>query len=500
MIVGIVVSRPFWGAAEAPEDDATRRDVSRVTGEKEPEATLPLPKAESETLPSEPIPVPPNSSAGVPEPIPVPPDSSAGVPEPIPVPPDSSASPLQPWGPLPETGEDFKKEAFEAARRLTEAYPQNADALGLMGNTLNMYGNTDEAVKWWNQCLQKDPNRAKEWRMLGSVADKKGQFEEAVRLMRKAEQLDPTLPDLYQSLATALLKMGEPQQAAAALEKAIKTAPRQYELHVLLGQTYRQLKEYEKAAEHYLKATEIAPRDSAAFFGLANAYTRLGQKDKAAEYLKKFKDRRDEESQALSQGREKAHDVWDGTTLLVETHTKVGLAYQEHGNLREAQRHWQRATDLDPQETFCRNRLFDLHVQGGRPREALKFCQKLRELEPDNYVHHLNAGSLLTQLQQFEAAEEALNRTIEIAPDRPLGYRSLTLFFFGREGRIHEAKAAARKLVELERTAANCFLLCEVSYKAGDPAGALAAIKLAIELDPDNQRYKRVYSQLQAEQ
>ena len=93
-----------------------RRALKSLSEEK-PKAAAQLPVPDTATVPREPVPVPPNLSASRPEPFAVPPESASP-------PPGSSESPLQPWGPLPKTVEEFKKESLEAVRRLTEDYPR----------------------------------------------------------------------------------------------------------------------------------------------------------------------------------------------------------------------------------------------------------------------------------------------------------------------------------------------------------------------------------------
>ena len=66
-----------------------------------------------------------------------------------------------------------------------------------------------------------------------------------------------------------------------------------------------------------------------------------------------------------------------------------------------------------------------------------------------------------------------------------------------RYNRLPEARKLAEKAVEIQKSAANHFVLAWACDKNGDTAGALSAIKRAVELDPTNPRYRRVYELIQ---
>ena len=489
-IVGFAVSMPFWAADEASEesqDDAQRQIASRPHTEDEPTATSTL-LSDDWTTPM------PDPSEVLQEPIPVPPEPASPSPRP-------SASPPRPWGPIPETAEDFKNEALEAVHRLLEDYPRNPDSPGAMGITLYRYGDIHEATEWLSKCLDEDPKRADACQLLGVIALETNEFEEAERLLRRAAEIDPNLSGIYEDQAKVFLEIGKPQQAAATLQKAIEISPGRHQQHLLLAQAQAQLNEHEKAVENYQEAAELKPLDPAAYYGLANAHARLRQRDKAAQAMEKFKQLRAEEDQSVRQHRRRvAEEMRNGLTLLALTHTDVAHAYFGAGNLPKAVSHLQRAADVDPKATSCRQQLFHLYVHNERWDDALKVSRQLKQIDPNNAVYHLNTGRLLAHLKQFDAAEEVLGKAIELDPNDPLGHRFLARLLLLQNDKLEEAKATAQGLVEVERTPENYVLLGEACDKAGDSAGAIAAVEAAVQLDPDNGRYKQLRDQLQGKQ
>ena len=498
-IVGVAVSRPYWGVGKALEDDAKGRPAPRENGVAQPTATAQLPAADSATVPSEsstvppePLPVAPNSSATPLEPSAVPP-------EPVPVAPNSSASRLQPWGPLPKTVEEFTEESLEAARRLTEDYPHSPEAFGVWGAMLYHNGKTIEAVKWLNQCLEKDPNRPNAWQMLGLIAFRNDRYEEAVRLLGKAEEVNSKLVGVHEDLATAYLEMGKPKLAVAALEGSLENSRSRENHYSLLAEAYSQLQEYEKARENYEAAIMLNISFSSAYYGLADIHKKLGQREKAVAYLGLFKMLQAKERQVEIQER-KTDGTEKRAQALVKTHTDAARAYHRLGDRPKAEHHWRRATDVASKYGSFGEQPFNLDVAKQRWSEALEITRQLGQIAPDNPHYHRITGDLLTRLGQFKEAEEALGRAIELAPNDPGGYRLLAEVLLNQSDRSQEAKAISQKLIEMEQTAENYHLLAAARNKTGDSAGALAAIKAAVDLDPDNRLYRQVYDALRAKQ
>jgi len=410
----------------------------------------------------------------------------------------------KPADPLRATSDALRKETFDILGQLMADFPGSSDPIGLMATVHDTYDNSAESERWWRKCLELDPKRADVYLALGVIAMKKGKYQEAGELSGKARQIDPNLPGVHRRHAEALLELGKPDEALAAIEKEIDISPGVCINHILLGQAHLQRKEYKKAREAYETAVDIPPRESlgyyglvtTAYYGLATACSRLGETDKTAEYMGKFRKLRTEEDKLVGQERRATGKSVREAKVLAETLTDAGRVYYGHRQFLKAERLWQRAAKLDPANTFCRQQLADMYTRAGRPREGVKICEQLIKIDPKNATYALMKGALLARLKRFDAAEQAMRKVIELAPKRAVGYRSLVKVLLLRKETLAEAKAVARKVVELEPTAGHYSLLGEVCYRNGDRAGALAAFKRAAELAPDNEEIRRAYKRL----
>jgi tetratricopeptide (TPR) repeat protein len=174
--------------------------------------------------------------------------------------------------------------------------------------------------------------------------------------------------------------------------------------------------------------------------------------------------------------------------------------YNGYGQSQKAEEYWRRAATLDAKNTASRVQLVDLYRRTRRAQEAVGLCEQLRKIDPKNATYHLRTGVLFAELKRFDAAEEAVRAAIELSPEFAAGYRTLAEVLLLSNQKLTEAKALAQKAVELAPTARHYSLLGQACSRNQDRAGALAAMKRAAELAPDNEEIQRAYKALQERQ
>jgi tetratricopeptide (TPR) repeat protein len=397
--------------------------------------------------------------------------------------PDPLAAPAAPGASDP-AAEALREEAFAVVRQLMQDFPEDTAAMGMMGTLHRWLGDSAEAARWWQKCLEQNPREVRAYHGLAVVASMKGDWETALALWRKAQDISPDAAGVRGASAEVLLKMGRAQEAVAALEKEVELSPGVAMYQFLLGQAWFQQKEYEKAARCYQKALEIEPRFSHAYHGLGCTCMKLGQTDKARQYLDRFQGLREQEEQTNTELR-RGGTQQDMAIILARTHVNAGDLCAAHRRLKDSERHWQRAAALDPRNRSCRQSLADLYRLSGRFSEALEVCEQLRQIDPGNAPrYYVSIGSLLIRLQRLDDAEEAFRKGLELAPALPPLHRGLVQLLLRRGQKLPEAHTLAQKLVELEPTAPNYSLLAEACHRNGDVAGAREAVRRAMDLEP----------------
>ncbi|MCP3979743.1 MAG: tetratricopeptide repeat protein [bacterium] len=396
----------------------------------------------------------------------------------------------------PLTVEALTREAEEIVARVLEAYPRDANAHALMGKMRYLHGNTKEAEKSWERCLELDPDRADIYETLAKATWEKGEFERTAAACRQALRIDPTMPGVQIRLGRSLLELGQIEEAIAVMEQAVS---RSGSGHYYLAQAYMQSKAYEKARDSFQRAVEKHPDNAQAYYGLALASIRLGQPEKARQYQEAFRKYGVEDPESIKAEKRRPKQL----SGLARERSTTAIAYvgaadihRHHGNLQQAERLWQKAALIDPNDSASRDELLALYEHSGRLEDARTFFEQLTQAQPKNALDHFHLGNLCTRLNRRDEAEQAYLAVTRLAPDRPEGYEALVQLYLTTGWKLPTAKASASRAVQLRPTPRNYFLLAQVCTKIGDRADALTALEQALKLDPDNVPCRRLYGEL----
>jgi len=413
---------------------------------------------------------------------------------------------------IPAQTESTEDPQFKALRikeqqltqQLLRDFPESEQSLVLLGDFYQNRGQTDQALKLWQQALNKNARRADVYDRMANVAFATDDYETSTRLWRMALQMNPSLPNLHNNLARSLMQLGQYQEAQQLLEKEIHLSGDNAPGSLLLGAVHLELGQYEDAERCYQKMLELDPNSPHACYGLYQVYSRLKDREKAAAYLKQFQ-------QGKSQWRETKKktvvrnlsqadsEVNFYARCLARLCADAQKLYQAKGDRQTTEWMLTQAIELDPNSVAHRYELMSFHADAGRVQEALDECRIIKRLDPNNISCQLNLGLLAARLGQFEEAEKALHTAIAMAPTQATGYRELAQLYLRAKTRQLEARDLAAQAVKLEPAAPHFFLLGWAYDVTGDRARAMEALQHALALDPNNQAYQQVLQRITAE-
>lgn len=395
--------------------------------------------------------------------------------------------------------EKLKKEELELVQEVMRNFADSDDCYMLVGNFHRRHGNSEEAMKFWEKSLTINPKRYDSYRKIGQLALEKGEPEKAIKPWRKLLEINPDLSGVRADIAKALIDAGKYKEAIAELEEEIKISSLSSRVSFMFAQSYLQQNEYDKARKYYEATIEMSPDYTHAYHGLFTIYMRLKQPDKAQKYMAIFKKLK---SKDVNKQVSRKPDVigMAALTLLREGMTKTYLEaekiYRMKGNAKRVEELLIRASQLEPTNTICIERLASLYRATNRIPDALSQIEKMSSIQPNNPFCYLNIGVLSTQLKRFDDAEKAFQKAIELAPKKSSGYRHLAHLYLRMNLRHAEARKLAEKATVLEATADNYYILSWACDMGGDAASALVAIEKAIRLEPGNFKYRQVYEEL----
>jgi Flp pilus assembly protein TadD len=168
--------------------------------------------------------------------------------------------------------------AADAARRATEASPENSDAWANLGYIELARGKTAEAERALSRALQLKSDPATSARLFMA----RGQLKEASDQFQKAVTARPDDAGLHNDLAAVLARMGEDQRALDEYEAALRLNPNLYDARMNYGAILSRLGRNDIAAQQFAEAARIRPRSPEPHVYLALLEAGMRQFDAAA--------------------------------------------------------------------------------------------------------------------------------------------------------------------------------------------------------------------------
>jgi tetratricopeptide (TPR) repeat protein len=381
---------------------------------------------------------------------------------------------------------------------LKKDFPESYEPKVLLGMMYRQLGDYAKAMEIWKEILQDNPQRANVLNHLGMIALEMEEYEQAVGYWRRALAINPKLPGLHQDTGFALLEAGQYHEAIKELREELKLSPQSSMALNLLGQCYMQLKEYQNAKETYQKVIENDPKNTTAYYGLITVCMRLKQPSRAKEYMAQFKALRQDGKHLLRGGYSEKYDLTQMRKGAVPLILDASFIYLNHGNVKKADLLLEWAMRLDPKKviSYMKSQVIS-HQMRFQHSQALAFIEKVAELEPDNADNYLAMGILLMKVSKLDKAEAAFERTIDLAPTLPDGYRELARLYTLLSIKHQKALKLAESAVELEGSAEDYYILSCTYMNNNQMSNALSAMRKSLDRDPDNPFYRQAYDSLQ---
>jgi protein O-GlcNAc transferase len=393
--------------------------------------------------------------------------------------------------------EKLRSEQFALGERLLTEFPNEFEALRIMGFVYSSH-DREKMAECWRKCVELQPNRADVQDQLGLYEFQRQEFETAIEHWQRALELDAQFPGAHRRIGEALLQRGKPDEAKMHLLRAIEASSEVSEAHFLLGEAYFQLGDLQQAKQSYVRATELRTNYKQAYYGLIKTCSQLGERDEAAKYSQKFQELQSATFAADREFREHFDELQTIREEVAVTCLDAGRLYAIKERLAEAEPLWKRACELDGDNPDGRRLLGALYLKQRKAREALEQFKELARLEPTEAEHFQQLGFLEARLGNLAAAERYFKRVIAIAPESAAGFRSLAKFYLNTKREAQHAQKLATTAVELEPVADSYFVLGWALAVNGHRDEAAAALQRAIEMEPSNSTYRQLYDKVRS--
>ena len=138
-----------------------------------------------------------------------------------------------------------------------------------------------QAVKYFSQLREKNPNQPIAHYILGKANTKKGHYQQAIVNFSEALRLHPNYLDTAIHRQKIFHRIKQIEHAIELLENKRRAEPQDHQLLYQLGELYNQKEEIHKAKQYYLKSLEIQRDYVPALNKLGFLYASIGRYEQA---------------------------------------------------------------------------------------------------------------------------------------------------------------------------------------------------------------------------
>ncbi len=254
---------------------------------------------------------------------------------------------------------DFALDNFEQALKINPDFNIAKEGIG---RVFSRKGNKQEAVRYYEDILDKDCNNYIISFLLGKLFVELDNTDRAEECFRKCIRIAADKAEAYTELGRLLMAGKNYTEALKIFKSYVGIKEDDYNGHYNLAGCYYQTKDYGKAIAEYERAIKLNPESHFSVFNLALVYEEKGEHEIAVEYYKK----------AILMKID-----------FVDAYNNLGILFSK------LQR------DFEALATYA---------------NGIKACE-------DNYQLYYNMGVVLFELRRYEDASDAFKRAVEKKPD-----------------------------------------------------------------------------------
>lgn len=170
----------------------------------------------------------------------------------------------------------------------------NLDALAatLLGQGIDSFqkGDYGHAISAFKRSAALSPfsdNAAKSYDYMGKTYLKQGNTDEAIKVYQEAVRIYPVRDEFHLALGDIYLKKAMPNDALREFEAAVKLDPGSVESRYSLGQSYLTSGRLDDAKEQFTRVVRLTPTSAAGYYGLGQAARLAGDYQEAVFQLNK---------------------------------------------------------------------------------------------------------------------------------------------------------------------------------------------------------------------
>jgi tetratricopeptide (TPR) repeat protein len=355
------------------------------------------------------------------------------------------------------------EEAKATLKEITREAPDSLPAWRILAQIAFAEKQFDESLALIENILFRDSANIEAHLLRAQVWLAKGEIQKAVESLERLDTSYPELPLIQYTLARAYLQNNNSAQATVVLNKVLAGNPDNPEALLLLGEANRSSNPQQVVAS-MLDLLKKRPDLAAAQVLLARAYQSLGRlEDSAAVFREQIKTSPENPQPYLL----------------------LGLVLRQQNKIDEARQAFENAQRLAPENLLAFSQLVDLDLESGDFAAALQHVHQQLRKTPRSPAAHFLEGKVYAAQGQWDRAEAALLKTLELDPNSSSAY-DLLISIYVSANKLPQAITQLDSLLSKNRDNARALMLSALTYeKMNEFTKAKDAYEKLLSMKPD---------------
>lgn len=372
--------------------------------------------------------------------------------------------------------QNFYEDAIPLLESGLKIAPQRADLRAALGESYFVSGKTEKAIEEFQKLVEVDPS-ARSYAFLGLSYRHLGRFDEAKKYFEEGLKKDPRDASCLFNVGFIEEHQGNYVRADQLFEEALRSNATFADALLELANLRTRDKKLSEAAELLRKYVKVRPDAATGYYKLAMAERSMHQMAAAERDLNVF--------QTLS--KEAATGPYPYQHLFDYLNNRSQLSSQERSKLDVTELKAQIQKNPNQPENFYL--LAETYLKLGNYQQAEKAIAQLDQVSSDDYRMQTGVGVLLATYRLYDEAIQHFETALKANPESDDIKFDLADVYFRKREYDEALKAAQAVSAAGQQDDAYLALLGDIYGHLGDAESAAKIFHDAIARNPDNDQY-----------
>ncbi|HEX6802455.1 MAG TPA: tetratricopeptide repeat protein [Terriglobales bacterium] len=372
--------------------------------------------------------------------------------------------------------QNFFEDAIPLLRSGLTIAPQRTDLLSALGESYFMSGKTDQAIEEFTKLIQVEPS-ARSYTFMGLSYRHLGRFDEARKYFEEGLKREPRNAACLFNLGFIEERQGNSAAAEQKFEQALQSNPDFSDALLELANLRTKDKKLPEAAELLRKYVKVSRDPASGYYKLAMVERNMHQMEAAQRDLNVF--------QTLSKNSSSGPYPYQHLFDYLDNRSQLSAQQRAQLDVRELNAQIKKHPG-QPQDLYL---LAQAYLKLGKGDEALQTIAQLDQVSASDYRTQTGIGVLLAQYRLFDQAIAHFQNALRINANSDEIMFDLADALF-QKGLYSDALATVQKIsAEGQRDDTCLSLLGDIYAHLGETEKSIGIFRNAIARNPDNDQY-----------